>query len=47
MGTGMIVALLSAYACIKLFLRTIERIGMLPFMLYRLALAAVLFAIYI
>jgi undecaprenyl-diphosphatase len=47
LAMGLCVALASAYACIKLFLRTIERIGMLPFMLYRLALAAILFVIYI
>lgn len=44
---GLIVAAVSAYACIRLFLGAIERIGMLPFMLYRLALAAVLFWVFL
>ncbi len=33
---------LAAYACIALFMKWISRIGMLPFMLYRLALGAAL-----
>jgi len=34
----------AAYACIKLFLKYIERMGMLPFVIYRLLLgAAILF----
>jgi undecaprenyl-diphosphatase len=41
-GVGLVVAAASAYACIKVFLGVIDRIGMLPFMLYRLALAAFL-----
>jgi len=47
MIVGLSIAAVSAYLCIKLFLRTIERIGMLPFMLYRLVLAAVLFALFL
>ena len=43
MGTGVLVAFLSAYACIHLFLKWIERIGMMPFVIYRLLLAAALF----
>ncbi len=42
MGVGLAVAAVSAYACIRVFLSVIERIGMVPFMLYRLLLAAVL-----
>ncbi len=34
---------ISAYACIAAFLRIIERVGMLPFVLYRIALGAALF----
>ncbi len=41
-GAGLLVAAASAYACIKVFLGVVDRIGMLPFMLYRLALAAFL-----
>jgi len=42
MGIGLAVAAVSAYACIRVFLGVIERIGMVSFMLYRLLLAAVL-----
>lgn len=37
-----IVAALSAYACIALFMRLIERVGMMPFVIYRLFLGAFL-----
>jgi undecaprenyl-diphosphatase len=47
MAVGLVVAAISAYVCIRLFLAAIGRIGMLPFMLYRLALAAVLFWIFL
>jgi len=40
-----VVAFLSAYACIHLFLRVLERIGFMPFVVYRLALGLVLFAL--
>jgi len=40
LGTG--VATLSAYACIHLFLAMIERIGFLPFIIYRMVLGIVL-----
>jgi undecaprenyl-diphosphatase len=36
---------LAAYACIALFLKVIERIGMLPFVVYRLVLGVVIVAI--
>ena len=39
---GFVVAAISAYLCIDAFLRFIERIGMLPFVIYRLALGIVL-----
>jgi undecaprenyl-diphosphatase len=35
----------AAYLCIHLFLKLIERIGMLPFVLYRLLLGALIFAL--
>jgi undecaprenyl-diphosphatase len=44
-GTG--VAAVSAYLCIHLFLTLLERIGMLPFVIYRLLLGVVLLAIYL
>lgn len=43
---GVAVSGLAAYACIHWFLRLVERVGMLPFVIYRLALAAVVFLIY-
>lgn len=39
---GTVLSAISAYFCILLFLKTIQRIGMLPFVLYRLVLGAVL-----
>jgi len=39
---GVAVAAVSAFVCIRLFLGTLERIGMVPFMVYRLILAAVI-----
>ena len=44
---GLLVAAISAYMCIKLFLQAVEKIGMWPFMLYRLVLAAILFVLFI
>jgi len=42
MLTGLVVAALSAYLCIRTFLAAIQRIGMLPFVVYRLVLAGVI-----
>jgi len=39
---GTLVAFMSAYACIHLFLQFLERIGFTPFVIYRLLLGAVL-----
>lgn len=39
---GAVVSALTAYACIHLFLKLLERIGMWPFVVYRLALGIVL-----
>ena len=36
---GAAVALVSALACIKVFIALVERIGMMPFVWYRIALA--------
>ncbi|GAB3030848.1 undecaprenyl-diphosphate phosphatase [Bowmanella dokdonensis] len=41
---GALFSFFAAYACIKLFLAWIGRIGMLPFVIYRLILGAVLLA---
>ena len=37
-GLGTLLAFISAYACIHLFLKLIDRIGMIPFVIYRLLL---------
>lgn len=42
LGGATLVAALSAYTCVALFLALIERMGMLPFVIYRLALGLVL-----
>ena len=39
---GVVVSAASAYLCIKLFLTALDKLSMLPFMLYRLALTGVL-----
>ena len=44
---GMFVSFVAAYLCIKLFLQVIERMGMLPFVIYRLALGALLFFMFL
>lgn len=44
---GSVISAVSAYLCITLFLQLLERIGMLPFVIYRLLLGAVLLAIYL
>ena len=43
---GMLMAAVSAWLCIHFFLRLIERIGMWPFVVYRLLLGAVLLAVF-
>lgn len=46
-GVGVLVSAVSAWLCIALFLRLLERIGMLPFVIYRLALGILLCTIYL
>jgi undecaprenyl-diphosphatase len=46
MGLGVALSFISAYACIHWFLQIINRMGFAPFVIYRLLLSAVLFAIY-
>ncbi|MCL6417136.1 undecaprenyl-diphosphate phosphatase [Aestuariirhabdus sp. Z084] len=43
---GVLLSGVSAWLCIKWFLAVINRIGMMPFVIYRIVLAGVLFAIY-
>jgi undecaprenyl-diphosphatase len=42
-----LLAAVTAYACIALFLRLLERFGLMPFVYYRIALAAVLYALWL
>jgi undecaprenyl-diphosphatase len=44
--SAFVVAAISAYSCIALFLRLIERIGVIPFVVYRLLLGAYLFYVF-
>ena len=44
---GTVVAAASAYLCIHWFLRLVERIGMLPFVAYRLLLGGVLLVLFL
>lgn len=44
--TGALVAGACALACIHYFLRFVERVGMTPFVIYRLVLGAILFALF-
>lgn len=44
---GTVIAAVSAFVCIHLFLAFINRIGMLPFVIYRLALGVLLLAIFL
>jgi undecaprenyl-diphosphatase len=46
MITGAAVAAISAFFCIHYFLKLISRIGVLPFVIYRLCLGIVLFLVY-
>lgn len=44
---GSIISGFSAYACIHFFLKLLDRIGMVPFVVYRLLLGALLFFVFI
>ncbi|GAB3295103.1 undecaprenyl-diphosphate phosphatase [Pseudidiomarina andamanensis] len=44
---GVVTSFVAAYVCIHVFLQVISRMGMLPFVIYRLALGAVLFAFFL
>jgi len=46
MALGTLVAAVSAFACIHLFLRLLERIGFLPFVIYRVVLGVALLVFY-
>lgn len=46
LGLGVVLSAVSAYLCIHLFLKALEKIGMLPFVIYRLILGAFLFLMF-
>lgn len=46
-GIGLGVAAVSAYACIRVFLALVARIGMTPFVFYRLALGVLLLVLFL
>ena len=46
-GCASLVSAITAYACIALFLRLLDRIGMMPFVYYRILLALILFAVWL
>ena len=47
LGAGAVVSGVTAYLCIALFLRLLDRIGMMPFVYYRVILAAVLYGLWL
>jgi undecaprenyl-diphosphatase len=47
LALGVAVSGVSAYVCIAAFLRLLDKVGFMPFVYYRVALAAVLFAVWL
>jgi undecaprenyl-diphosphatase len=45
--SGAVLSAISAYLCIHYFLKLLDKIGMLPFVIYRLVLGAILVALFI
>ena len=46
LALGVVLSGLAAYLCIHLFLKLLERIGMLPVVIYRLALGVLLLVLF-
>lgn len=46
-GLGTLLSFVSAYACIHFFLILVEKVGMLPFVIYRLLLGFILLAFFV
>ncbi|KXJ47862.1 MAG: undecaprenyl-diphosphate phosphatase [Cycloclasticus sp.] len=44
---GVVISAISAFACIALFLKMLEKVGMLPFVIYRLVLGVLLLYLYV
>ena len=47
MLVGTLVSAVVAYSCIALFLRLLDRVGMAPFVWYRVALGLLLYAVWL
>jgi undecaprenyl-diphosphatase len=47
LGTGLVISALSGFCCIHLFLKLLNKVGMGPFVLYRMTLGLVLFFVFI
>jgi len=47
LSLGVLVSAISAYLCIKVFLNALDKLSMLPFMIYRLILAGILLVVFI
>jgi len=47
LGLGATVSGITAYLCIAVFLRLLDRVGLMPFVYYRIVLAAVLFLLWV
>ena len=47
LGFAALLSGVTAYLCIALFLRLLDRLGLMPFVYYRIALAAVLYALWL
>ena len=47
LGLGTVVSGFTAYLCIAVFLRLLDRVGLMPFVYYRVGLAAVLYALWL
>mgnify|MGYP003385502808 CR=1 FL=1 len=45
--SGILVSAISAFACISVFLRLLEKVGMMPFVIYRLLLGVFLLYVYL
>jgi undecaprenyl-diphosphatase len=47
LGAGALISGITAYLCIAVFIRLLDRIGMAPFVYYRIVLAIILYAIWV
>lgn len=47
LGTAMLVSGITAYCCIAAFLQLLERVGLMPFVYYRILLALVLYGLWL